>query len=71
MLTMHKTAELTQFFAIKSDLFAAFRAGNTEDAEFNIQELCAIQMHTDSERLRAACGAAIREFRRLPMPMIA
>lgn len=71
MLTAHQVTELQQYFAIKTDLFAALRAGTTEDVEFHVNELYAIQMHTNSDRLKAACGAAIREFRRSQMPMIA
>lgn len=71
MLTKHQSTELNLYFGIKSDLSAATRVGAVADVEFHINELYAMQMHTDSARLRAACTASIREHRRALIPMTA
>jgi hypothetical protein len=71
MLTKRQSTELKHYFEIKRELNEAFRAGNAEDVEFHINELYAMHTHTESDRLRAACSATIREHRRPLMPMIA
>lgn len=55
--------ETKQFFEIKNDLATAIRDGIPSIIEFHLNELVAMQMHTDSERLRRACAKTIAEHR--------
>lgn len=63
MLTASQSTELTHYFAIKTDLRGALSRGNAEDFEFHLNELFAMQAHTENERLRLACSATITEYR--------
>ena len=59
MLTKEESAELRQFFAIRSDLAKAVRFAVEEDVKHHLDELGIMQMHTTNERLRRACQAAL------------
>lgn len=54
-----QTKETKNFFAIKSDLADAVRDGIPSVIDFHINELIAMQMHTDSDTLRRACAETI------------
>ncbi len=57
-----KNTELQHFFAIKTDLAAAFRASNMEDIDFHLNELAVMRLHTNSDTLRRECRSTIASF---------
>lgn len=59
MPSTRENTELRQYFAIKTDLAAAVRDAAPEEIAFHLSELATMHMHTTSDRLRAACLAAI------------
>jgi hypothetical protein len=62
MRALREITELRHYFAIKTDLAAAFRNAEPEEIDFHLNELATMQTHTSSPRIARACRGTIAGF---------